>query len=96
MAFLDNEGLERLWDNIIRKLAKKVDKVEGKSLSTNDYTTEEKNKLAEMVVRLEALEKIINNSPLVDGVEGVGTLDAGTILDTDPSEINIIDPNTTT
>lgn len=46
MAFLDKQGLERLWDNIIRKLSKKVDKVEGKSLSTNDYTTEEKEKLA--------------------------------------------------
>ena len=27
------------------ELAKKVDKVDGKGLSTNDYTTEEKNKL---------------------------------------------------
>lgn len=29
-------------------LADKVDKVEGKGLSTNDYTTEEKNKLASL------------------------------------------------
>lgn len=45
-----------------------------------------------MIMRLEALEKIINNSPLVDDFEGVGTLDAGTILDTTPSDITIIDP----
>lgn len=45
-----------------------------------------------MIIRLEALEKIINNSPLVDDFEGVGTLDAGTILDTVASDISIIDP----
>lgn len=46
MNFLDNIGLEKLWYNIISKLGKKVDKEEGKGLSTNDYTTDEKNKLA--------------------------------------------------
>lgn len=45
-----------------------------------------------MITRLEALEKIINNSPLVDDFEGVGILDAGTIMDTVPSDISIIDP----
>ena len=47
-----------------------------------------------MIMRLEALETIIKNSPLVDDFDGVGTLDAGTILDTVPSDINIIDPGT--
>lgn len=47
-----------------------------------------------MIKRLEALEKIINNSPLVDDFEGVGILDAGTIMDTIPSDISIIDPDT--
>ena len=45
-----------------------------------------------MIIRLEALEKIINNSPLVDNYEGVGALDAGAILDTTPSDFSIIDP----
>lgn len=45
-----------------------------------------------LIKRLETLEKIINNSPLVDDFEGIGTLDAGTILDTTPSDITIIDP----
>ena len=49
---------------------------------------------ASMISRLEALEKIINNSPLVDDFEGVGTFDAGTILDTTPSDIILIDPGT--
>lgn len=46
MAFLNEQGLERLWLHIIAKLGNKVDRVDGKGLSTNDYTTEEKNKLA--------------------------------------------------
>lgn len=46
MAFLNNAGLERVWGKITAKLNTKVDKVDGKGLSTNDYTTTEKNKLA--------------------------------------------------
>lgn len=46
MSFLNNTGLERLWGKITAKLNTKVDKVDGKGLSTNDYTTSEKNKLA--------------------------------------------------
>ena len=47
MGFLNKEGLKYLWETYIEKaLEKKVDKVTGKGLSTNDYTTEEKNKLS--------------------------------------------------
>ena len=46
MAFLDSSGVTRLWQHIIAKLGNKVDKETGKGLSTNDYTTTEKNKLA--------------------------------------------------
>lgn len=46
MAFLHEPGLAHLWTHIIAKLGNKVDKVDGKGLSTNDFTTEEKNKLA--------------------------------------------------
>lgn len=45
-----------------------------------------------MFMRLEALEKIINNSPLVEDFNGVGIFDAGTIIDAETSDINIIDP----
>lgn len=45
MAFLNNAGLERLWAHILLKLNRKVDKVEGKGLSTNDFTNEDKEKL---------------------------------------------------
>lgn len=46
MAYLDNDGLLYLWTKLKALFAGKVDKVDGKGLSTNDYTTTEKNKLA--------------------------------------------------
>lgn len=44
--YLDKDGLIYLWSKIKALLAGKVDAVDGKGLSTNDYTTTEKNKLA--------------------------------------------------
>ena len=50
--YLDNDGLLYLWQKIKNVFASKdalndkVDKVTGKGLSTNDYTTVEKNKLS--------------------------------------------------
>lgn len=50
--YLDNDGLLYLWQKIKNVFASKdalndkVDKVTGKGLSTNDYTTDEKSKLA--------------------------------------------------
>lgn len=46
MAFLSYNGLLYFWQKIKALLAGKVDKIDGKGLSTNDYTTAEKNKLA--------------------------------------------------
>lgn len=43
--FLDMDGLTYLWGQFKEKLFGKVDKEEGKGLSSNDYTTEEKDKL---------------------------------------------------
>lgn len=44
--YLNKEGLQRLWEHITSELGGKVDKVSGKGLSTNDYTTAEKTKLS--------------------------------------------------
>lgn len=44
--YLDKQGLNYFWGKIKAKLDTKVDKVDGKGLSTNDYTTTEKDKLA--------------------------------------------------
>lgn len=60
MAFLNNAGLERLWAHIISRLNTKVDKIEGKSLSTEDFTTEEKEKLAVMEENVERLSEEID------------------------------------
>lgn len=46
MGYLTNAGLTHLWEKIKAKLDNKVDKVSGKGLSTNDYTTAEKNTLS--------------------------------------------------
>ncbi len=46
MAMLDYDGLLYLWGKLKTLLNGKVDKVSGKGLSTNDYTTAEKTKLA--------------------------------------------------
>lgn len=44
--FLDSDGLLYVWNKIKTALSGKVDAVAGKQLSTNDYTNEEKQKLA--------------------------------------------------
>lgn len=64
MAFLDATGLERLWLHIVSRLNNKVDKVVGKDLSTNDYTTEEKQQLATLkeLVGETAVTTQINNA----------------------------------
>ena len=37
MAFLDKEGLKRLWANILSLAGSKVDKIEGKQLSSKGW-----------------------------------------------------------
>jgi len=44
--YLDKTGLALVWEKIKNALTGKVDKVDGKGLSTNDYTSDEKTKLA--------------------------------------------------
>lgn len=46
MAFLDETGLAHFWNQILARLNKFVPAETGKGLSSNDYTTEEKEKLA--------------------------------------------------
>lgn len=84
MTFLDEQGLARLWTHIVAKLGAKVDKVSGKGLSTNDFTTEEKNKLAGIaeganntVVDAELSNTSANpvqNAVVSSAIEGLGAL----------------------
>lgn len=41
-------AFERMWQHIVARLGNKVDKVDGKGLSTNDFTNEDKEKLANL------------------------------------------------
>lgn len=43
--YLNSDGLSHLIDKLKASISKKVDKVECKALSTNDYTNDEKAKL---------------------------------------------------
>ena len=43
---LDENGLQYFWSKLKTSLSNKVDKITGKGLSTEDYTTAEKTKLA--------------------------------------------------
>lgn len=52
--YLDDNGLLYLIQKIKGWLSYKVDKVDGKGLSTNDYTTAEKNKLSGISAGAEA------------------------------------------
>lgn len=52
-SFLDKTGLGLVWAQIKLLLADKVDKVDGKGLSSNDYTAEEKAKLANIATGAE-------------------------------------------
>lgn len=73
-TFLDDAGLVSLWGKITGKLATKVDKVSGKQLSTEDYTTAEKTKLAgvETGAQVNVLESVsVNGSALTPTSKGV-------------------------
>ena len=45
MAFLNDPGLQALWQNVVARLNNLVEAVPGKGLSTNDYTDEDKTKV---------------------------------------------------
>lgn len=45
MGILDTNGLRKLWEHILQALEIKVDKELNKTLTTNDYTDEEKDKV---------------------------------------------------
>ena len=61
--YLDKTGLALVWEKIKNALSNKVDKVDGKGLSTNDYTSDEKTKLANIAAgaQVNVLEGIQKN-----------------------------------
>ena len=74
--YLDENGLTYYHSKVKNLLANKVDKVDGKGLSTNDYTTAEKNKLASVENGAEPNQNAFNRV-----VVGNTTIEADTETD---------------
>lgn len=84
MGYLDKDGVLYFWQKIKNAFATKsdlddkVDKVTGKGLSTNDYTTTEKNKLASIDDQARAIILPGNNTlaGFVNSTDMPGVVDA--------------------
>lgn len=81
-------AFERMWQHIVSALGNKanitdldnkVDKVSGKGLSTNDYTTDEKNKLAGIAAGATANTGTITGVTGGNGLTGSATSGAVTL-----------------
>lgn len=66
-SYLDKTGLSLVWAKIKELVNGKVDKVDGKGLSTNDYTSDEKTKLTGIATgaQVNVLEGIQKNGDTV-------------------------------
>lgn len=65
---LDKDGLIHFWQGLKTLLSNKVDKVDGKGLSANDYTTTDKTKLSgiESGAEVNVIDTVkVNNQALV-------------------------------
>lgn len=73
-AHITLEQIDAITDAIVTKSATKVDKVEGKQLSTEDYSTAEKTKLADVAegAQVNVLESVkVNGEALAVTEKGV-------------------------
>lgn len=89
MAFLDPNGVSHFWEKIKNNFVKKVD---GKGLSTNDYTNEDMTKLAGIA---EGATKTV----VTDGLSSTSTTNAlsakqGKVLDEKISAVSASIPKT--
>ena len=71
--YLDKTGLALVWEKIKNITNGKVDKVDGKGLSTNDYTSEEKTKLANIAsgAQVNVIEGIQKNGTTISPVNKI-------------------------
>lgn len=100
-SFLDKTGLGLVWAQIKLLLAGKVDKVDGKGLSSNDYTADEKAKLANIQSGAEVNvnadwdavtgDAAILNKPTIPSATSDLTNDSGFITAQDVPEAVIVD-----
>lgn len=75
-SYLDKTGLALVWAKIKELMTGKVDKVDGKGLSTNDYTTDEKTKLAGVATgaQVNVLEGIQKNGETITPVNKIANI----------------------
>lgn len=100
-SFLDKTGLGLVWAQIKLLLAGKVDKVDGKGLSSNDYTADEKAKLANIQAGAEVNvnadwdavtgDSAILNKPTIPTATSDLTNDSGFITAQDVPEAVTVD-----
>ena len=78
--FLDSIGVGLVWAKIKLLLANKVDKVDGKGLSSNDYTSDEKTKLANVAAgaQVNVLEGIQKNGTTVTVTNKIANIEVPT------------------
>lgn len=87
-------NLKSLSDKIIEAIGNKVDKVDGKGLSTNDYTNEEKTKLDGIATGAEVNQNafsnvVVGNTTIsADGKTDTLTLTAGSNITLTPDATN--------
>lgn len=86
MAFLNEQGVQRLWTHILAKLGTKVDKVSGKGLSTNDYTNEDKDNLTSAVNDVNTLHSLVGDTSVSEQIAAANIVHVGP---TEPTDSNI-------
>lgn len=88
MSFLNDDGLQYFWLKLKSLLANKVDAENGKGLSTNDFTTEEKIKLSNLVAYTEATTTASGLMSAVDKVKLDGIESGAQINTIDTVKVN--------
>lgn len=94
--YLDKTGLALVWEKIKNALSGKVDKVDGKGLSTNDYTSDEKTKLANIAAGaqvnvLEGIQKNGTNVTITNKIANISVPTATSDLTNDSGFITTAD-----
>ena len=94
--YLDKTGLSLVWEKIKNLLNTKVDKVDGKGLSTNDYTSDEKTKLANIATGaqvnvLEGIQKNGTNVTITNKIANISVPTATSDLTNDSGFITSSD-----
>lgn len=97
--YLDKTGLALVWEKVKNALSGKVDKVDGKGLSTNDYTSEEKTKLSgiasgSQVNVLEGIQKNGNTVNITNKIANISVPTATSDLTNDSGFVTSSDVDT--